>query len=969
MLKLSYRLIPILILLLAATSLYAQATGSSLVGRVMDESGAALPGVTITATNDATGFSRTVVTGVDGGYRFPSLPVGTYTVVADLSGFNPVSTKNVVLNVATERTLNVTLKQAAVREQITVTAEAPLIATEPSVGTVVSQRELENLPLNGRQFANLGSLAPGTTLTVNTDPTKPGQLAIALNGGIGRNVNYMVDGGDNMDDTIGGALQNFNLEAVQEFKIQTMQYKAEFGRSSGGVLTVVTKTGTNVFSGSLYEFYRAKGLNEKTKTEKDTGAPKSDYRRDQYGGSIGGPIVRDRAHFFATYEKLDRKTAYVVDTRPTPTSAPIFPEFQGQAVATPFTDELHTAKATLNLSAAQFLQVRYGYQKNTDTYGANSRLLPNALGTTINKYRSILGGHSWQLGSGSLNEFVYQWTKFNNSIVPASTDPLLVFPSGVRSGQNINTPQATNQEKSQFKDDFSWSTTLGGRRHDWKTGVNYIHEPILGGDFSTGTAGQFTLLRDDPNSPVSDIQFNGGFSGDSTPVDEYSVYLQDDWGLTNKFTLNLGLRYDYWTGFDLNQADNPLWKILKNQTKFNEPIFKEFQGADDTLSNDTNNIGPRIGFSWDLSGNSTRVLRGGVGRFYDFPYTNATILFPALDVQSIFGTVYQFTDPSGIKNADGSFWRPGQTLPPNQAPPIGRPTPANVASPTVTKVPYSDQISLGYSWELNPSFGVNIEGVGAWYKDIPFRSRANPATDENGNPNRNAAGGLRRRWADFGAGNNFRIWLGGGKANYKGVNLGMHGRMGRKLELQGFYTLSQTKGNILCGADEFRLTCQDQPSYRALAGDVSINPLDPWCDACFGPLNTDARHRVTMSAVYLAPFGINISGIGRYRSGLPYTVLSGADLNNDIFRQDLSPGVSHVNSARGDSFSQVDVRVSKDFRFVRSFGVELIAEMFNVFNSENPAKFDRNGNPTAYAGTEPTVGEQRLAQLGVRVRF
>ena len=292
--------------------MFAQASGGALVGRVTDETGGALPGVTVTATNNATGVSRSVVTGSDGTTVSPSLPIGTYTVVADLAGFNTTTTNNVVVQVATDRTINITLKQGAVKEQITVTAEAPLVATSPSIGTVVSQKELENLPLNGRQFANLGTLAPGTTLSVNGDPTKPGQLTIALNGGSGRNVNFLIDGGDNTDDTIGGALQNFNIEAVQEFKIQTMAYKAEYGRTSGGVLSVVTKSGTNEFAGSAYEFYRAKSLNAETESEKLAGIGKQPYKRDQYGASLGGPIVKDKAFFFATVEKTEARP------RPTP---------------------------------------------------------------------------------------------------------------------------------------------------------------------------------------------------------------------------------------------------------------------------------------------------------------------------------------------------------------------------------------------------------------------------------------------------------------------------------------------------------------------------------------------------------------------------------------------------------------------------------------------------------------------------
>src|SRR6185295_10093971 len=186
----------------------------------------------------------------------------------DLDGFATVTVESVKLNVATERALEISMSTASVEESITVVDDAPLVQTSPSIGTVVSQSELENLPLNGRQFANLASLAPGTSLTVNSDPTKPGQQTVALNGGSGRNVNFIIDGGDNTDDTNGGALQNFNLESVQEFNIQTQQYKAEYGRSTGGVLTVVTKSGTNKLEGSAWGFYRKDSLASKTETEK-----------------------------------------------------------------------------------------------------------------------------------------------------------------------------------------------------------------------------------------------------------------------------------------------------------------------------------------------------------------------------------------------------------------------------------------------------------------------------------------------------------------------------------------------------------------------------------------------------------------------------------------------------------------------------------------------------------------------------
>ncbi len=941
---------------LLAMPAVAQSSGSTLTGSVTDESGEALPGVTVTATNTDTGITRSTITSGDGGFRFAALPVGTYSIKTELEGFSTVTVSEVKLSVATERDLDVSMKPAAVEESITVVDEAPLVATSPSIGTIISQEELENLPLNGRQFANLAVLAPGTTLGYNTDPTKPGQLVVQLNGGFGRNVNYTIDGGDNTDDTIGGALQNFNLEAVQEFKIQTMQYKAEFGRTTGGQLSVVTKTGTNEFKGTVFGFFRDKQFNAETESEKRAGAGKQAYERKQYGIAGGGPIVQDRAHFFATYEKTERDTAYVINT------GGVLANLDGQAVTVPFEDELITVKATFDPSPKQYLQVRYGYQKNADKYGQNPLAAPSSLGTVNNEYSSILIGHTWQLGSEALNEALFQYTKFENGITADSSDPFLYFPSGVTVGQNINTPQTTNQTKYQFKNDFSFSKTIGGKRHDFKTGVNYIDEPTLGGDFTTGVNGQFALRDDNINSPVTDITFFGGFFGNDTPVEQYGIYFQDDWSVNDNLTLNLGLRYDYWDGFDLNQRNNPIWQTLSTQTRYNEYYLRDFQGGQGgQLENDDDNWAPRLGFTWDIGGDGRRLLRGGWGIYYDFPYTNATILFPAAAVQSNYGVAYNVNNPNGIRNPDGSFYRVGQPLPPNQLPGLGSFPPNEVASPTLA-TPKSTQISLGYSWQVNNWLGLNFEGVSVDYEDIPYRFRANPVDPATG----------ARRFPDFG---NFRLWYGDGEASYDGANVGFRIRDPKgNFELQGFYTYSKAEGNVLGGADEFRLTVVDhQPDLR-VGRDVSINPLDPQCGACTGPLITDARNRITLGGVWRAPWGINVAGTFRYRSALPYLEFAGRDLNGDGFVIDLPAGVNEVNNRRGDSFQQLDVRVAKEFTFAGDYGVELIAELFNVTNETNPAGFVGNraaanfGQATTFAG-DPGQGEQQLWQLGVRFTF
>ncbi|HYL04431.1 MAG TPA: TonB-dependent receptor [Thermoanaerobaculia bacterium] len=974
----------LLAVLAGAPRAAAQSAGGTVGGKVVDKSGAGLPGVTVTASQKGTGYERTTVTAGDGSFTLPSLPVGIYAVKADLSGFGSVNVDDVHVDVASSRKLEITLTQSAVQESITVVDEAPLIQNTPSIGTVVSQQELDTLPLNGRQFANLAVLAPGTTLGYNSDPTKPGQLVVELNGGIGRNVNFTVDGGDNTDDTIGGALQNYSVEDVQEFKIQTMQYKAEFGRSTGGVLSVVTKSGTNQFTGSGFGYFRRTSLDSKTETEILSDSPKQKLSRDQYGGSLGGPIVPDKLHFFGTYEKTTRDTFYTVN------SGGSLPAFDGKSFATPFSDQLASGKLTWDATPKNYLQVRFGYQKNTDKYGAGPLAAPDSLGTITNEYKSFLFGYSAQIGADMLNELLFQYSKFANAITADSNAPAIYFPNGATLGQNINTPQTTNQIKYQYKDDFSFSQNLGGQRHDFKTGAAFINEPTLGGSFTTGTSGQYTHATNDPNSPITDITIFGGFAGQSTPMKEYSVYAQDDWAAASRLTLNIGLRYDYWSGFNLNQRSNPIWQELSTQTKYQWGYLDPFRnGGGGQLSNDSKDIAPRLGLTWDVAGDGKQLLRAGYGIYYDFPYTNATILFPATAVQSNYGVVYNNHNGGGIRNPDGSFFQPGQPLPPNQLPGAAVPPPNEVASPNL-KTPRSGQGSLGYSWQATPWLGLNVEGVAINYTQIPYRFRANlfdPATG-------------KREFPDFG---NFRLWEGNGRAHYDGLNLGFHVRVPEQhLTLQGFYTLSTAKGTILAGADEFRLTDLGFQPDLHVARDVSVNPTNPTCSFCAGPLNTDARHRFTLGATWLAPWGIDLAGMFRYRSAFPIFIhgdgLPEADLPatntpsaNFGFNINLPPGVS-VNSGRGASFEQFDFNVSKEIGLYKSVKIVLIAQVFNVFNAKNSAGFDgllythvlttrpdgsqflkltpnpTFGQPTIFAG-DSLQGEQRLVQLGARLTF
>ena len=317
-------------------------------------------------------------------------------------------------------------------ESVSVTAESPLIqTTSSSVGGMVDVGRIESLPLNGRQFANAAVTIPGVMLGFHSDPTKSTQFSPQIGGGNGRNVNYQIDGGDNNDDTVGGLLQLFPLEAIQEFQFVTSRYKAEYGRSNGGVMNIVTKGGTNDYRGSWFTMFRDTAMNAMTETERRNDEAnaaagraevgKQDYRRYQYGGSFGGPIARDKAHFFAAFERTQQDTFQVVNTQG------LFPEFDGpQADAVPREPVHRQVDVEHHADAVSGGALRAQQQLAALRRGAPLRA-PNNWGQSTNEFNSINVNHNWVLGGGKLNEFIFQYADFANAITANSGDPQHTF--------------------------------------------------------------------------------------------------------------------------------------------------------------------------------------------------------------------------------------------------------------------------------------------------------------------------------------------------------------------------------------------------------------------------------------------------------------------------------------------------------------------------------------------------------------
>jgi outer membrane receptor protein involved in Fe transport len=975
----------VLLCTIAISTASAQQTTGNISGRITDAQGASIPGVSVTARTAATGFSRTEVSDGEGLYRITGLPVGTYELTAELSGFAPFNRKDVIVNVATTTDLNIDMKVAGLTESVDVTAESPLVkTTDSAVGGVVDVTKIESIPLNGRQFANLAMTIPGVSLGFHSDPTKSTQYSPQIAGGNGRNVNYQIDGGDNNDDTVGGLLQLFPLEAIQEFNFITQRYKAEYGRSNGGVMNIVTKSGTNEFRGSGFLNWRDKGMNAKTQTEKLNKLDKQDYTRYQYGGSFGGPIMQNRAHFFAAAERTQQ------DTKQAVTTLGLFPALDG-VYETPNRENLLTAKASANVTPAQYLAVRYGRNTNSQVYGAGTNAVPEAWGDSENKFNSINVNHNWALSGGRLNEFIFQYADFLNTVTARTGDPQQTFPNGVAIGYNTNTPQTTAQHKYQFKNDFSWHMSgIGGLAHDFKAGVNYIHEPKLYVTFSSGSTDYaYAHLTNELNGPISTVSRSKPGASANLPMDQYGFYIQDDWRVTNRLTVNAGLRYDLVTGFLIDQSQIPNYVKLTAAAAaglFNGvPGFEEF-GKE--AKEDKNNWQPRVGAVYSLR-DGRDVVRAGWGIYYDYGFTNANILFPGLSAQGGSGIVFTRTNTSGIRNPDGSFFTFGQPieniLSQNEVNPAGPFYSSNVAAPQIRQ-PWTAQSSIGWTHELTPTMVFDVDFVDVRGHDIGVRWPLNTRID-----------GGDRRYASLGLNpSNPTLNMSIGTSEYQGINFGVRRRMDRGIQLNAWYTLSRARGRGGLGVDE-------------LTTNLVQDATNPLADVQFGPsARTDARHKVTLSAIIQAPFGITVSPIFRYRSALPLHIWYGYDANNDGVSNDMFPtaykftGVDDagvpsfeeigacetINCGRGASLKQLNIRVGKRVSIGGSRTFELFGEMFNVFNSLNPAFPIGAGTrsrlftgtraapipstnfmvPSAYAG-DAGQPEQRVGQIGLRFTF
>ncbi len=387
-----------LVSLCVPSAVMAQSGNGTIDGRVFDESRAAVPSAVVTAHNEATGLSRSATVSSTGTFRIGPLPAGRYEVSVALTGF-ATQVRSAIVQVGETVTVDFTMKVGAVTESIQVVGESPLVQTTTSdVGQVITQSMVQNIPLNGRKFQDLSLLVPGTRPSNYYDPTKTEVGGISYGGLTGRSVIINVDGGDNNDGVVRGLLQQFTADAIQEYKVTTQRYSAEFGRSVGGVVNVVTKSGTNNVSGSLFVFGRNETLNARDYFQEQQDTEKPPFKQWQFGGSLGGPIVKDKAHYFVAYERNNRDDYTTVDT------GGILPAEEGN-FAQPFRNNLLTAKLDFSPSENNSMMARYTLEdqkRDHDFIGGNT--LASSGATNTNKIHSAIIKDTAVIGHDKINE-------------------------------------------------------------------------------------------------------------------------------------------------------------------------------------------------------------------------------------------------------------------------------------------------------------------------------------------------------------------------------------------------------------------------------------------------------------------------------------------------------------------------------------------------------------------------------------
>lgn len=967
------------------TALAQQPLGN-ISGVVTDPNGAVVKGATATAVSLATGASRTATTNDQGFFLIPTLQAGDYKLTIEYKGFTNFTVERVVVEVGQTARVEATMKVTGATESVQISgAETATVNTqEASVGGVVNTRQIEQLPLNGRNYLELARLQPGVEIQEGRsfDPTKSRYTGISLGSRNGREARITIDGVDAVDEHVGTTTINFSQEGIQEFQISTSSSDPSAGLSATGAVNVVTKRGGNQFHGGGFIFGR--GANYAARPNFSSNKPEFD--RKQYGFSLGGPLVKDRFFWFGNYEKTQENSAISVNT-------PYFPNLT--TFKAPFDENSSNVRADWRVSQNHDFFFRWSRNENSNLGGFGGIKLPSGGNINANTTHQFVSGLDSVLSTKLTNSFRFAGTDFKNRVLRPPSDALAVVIPGLEnfriltgdgllnSGPDNITPQSTFERFYQFRDDV----TYAGGNHTLRGGVDVVRYRVTVTNFVNGfpsislpTPASFNPA-DLLNSTFISFTVGNkkgiripGTDDNSHRNTRTSFYGEDSWRALPNLTINYGLRYQV----DSHPLNNDLGKPNLAKTILPRGIAP--------TPIDKNNVAPSFGLAWDPWKDGKTSIRLGGGIYYALSISNLVTNERATIAPFNSGND-TFTLTSGTTGGQVDFNRDGTpdfnfnpilvsgvkvkdaiaTILAGQQVYIAAPassTPTLDITRTGTLIsnelptPYSQQINLGVQRELpfNSLLDVNL---------IYSRTAHEFMRDTDA--------------ANFFPGNGTPIILGDGRAptnaiavvnstgfsRYRALTMKLDKRFSNRYQLTASYALSRLE-----------TTTADGLGLGGSGGGGYFVNRDTKANFGIGPL--DRTHRLTVNGIVDLPWGFRFSTISTFNSGTPVTAVVGsADLNGDGINGDPLPStrrgsigrevdsVKKLNDAIraynlvyagkrtprgqttpfvpelpdnilfGDSFISQDFQISYTLKIKERVKIEATAQVFNAFNYSN----------------------------------
>ena len=901
---------------------HAQSPEGALVGVVVDTTGARVAGATVTASAKSFSLVRTAKSSKVGEFTIESLPPGAYEVKVEALGF-AAQTGTVTVAVTSTPTLTVKLQPASVQQTVSVQGSsesltvAPIETSSSVVKTTIGVRDLEETPLAHRSFANIAYLAPMTEPVEPSDPTKARITAVSFGGSSGLNVDLSVDGGDNNDDFIGGFLQNYSPDAMQEFTVRTAQFDADTSRTNGGSVIISTRRGTDAWHGSLAGYFRDASLNARNDLDNPPPNPKQPFSRQNYVGTIGGPMEKGKIWLFSSLEYVneDASVGYGTDSL-TEFNALAQLASSGQipgvtsiavptSVSTPFRDILFSSRLDIAQSDRSHWFLRGAFDLNRSKNDlVHEGALPSTGFTTTSHYYSFLLNNQLQFTPIWTGNFVFQASSFHHVKVrnsnlgfglafPFSTTTLTT--SGFETfgdNQFVTGITAFPVNRDQQKYQFRYDVVHSGGTHSPRFGINFIHEPTLKGRIADNPETLFTLPENprfylaNPGDLTADMAdpanqtVSGGGGRFTQKVQRLGFYAQDSWRVRRNLTVNYGLRYD--TTFGLfnsnggNQTQNPaVLTIATEGLALPTGVPHDYRKA----------FSPRLGFAYSPGSSSNTVIRAGAGIYFNDLAQNGWV--------DAFRAVIPGTTPGLLGTGEQ-----GAIIDPKY------------------HSPYAIQASAGFehafmkTWKLN----INYEHQQGIHQYRRYEYVANdPANAPNATLPATAP--------------NISVFRTDNRSRYDGVSFAVNHSFSKRFEMTAHYTLAKA---TTWGANVGEL-------FDYVNGVSSVtNPFGP---GDHGPSGEDVRHRFVLAGTVHLPGKFDVSTLSQFESARPYTLGTGTDINGDGVGADravVNGQQTTLDQFRGAPFAQVDLRVSRNFQFGERMSLRPFVEFFNLLNRTNP---------------------------------